>query len=86
MYQGKGAWFFVTLPPEEAAQIKFMTSHRRRGWGSVRVKVIIGDTQWETSIFPYQEVTSYILPIKATIRKKENITAGDAVTVSLIIF
>lgn len=83
VYKGKGAWFFVTLPEEDAAQIKFFSNHKRRGWGAVRVEATIGDTRWSTSIFPYAQVKSYILPIKADVRKKESITAGDTISVQL---
>lgn len=90
MYQGKGAWYFVTLPKEQADQIKFFTSpqntgQRRRGWGSVRVTVTIGTATWQTSIFPSSSSESYVLPVKAEIRKKAKINQGDDVTVKLLI-
>lgn len=82
MYQGKGAWFFITLPQEDSAQIKFF-HQKRRGWGSVRVKAQIGTTVWETSIFPDSKANAYILPVKAEVRKREKLVAGDAVTVKV---
>ena len=90
LYQGKGAWYFVKLPKEQADQIKFFTSpqntgQRKRGWGSVRVKVTIGKCTWQTSIFPSKSSESYILPVKAEIRKKEKIGQGDNVSVRLLI-
>lgn len=85
VYQGKGAWFFVTLPKEESDRIKFFTSHHRRGWGSVRVEATIGKTMWQTSIFPDSKAGTYILPLKADIRKKEGIEEGDNVDVMLVI-
>jgi len=69
MYQGKGAWFFVTLPTSESEKIKFF-NQGRRGWGSVRAMVTIGKTKWQTSIFPDSKAGAYLLPIKADIRKK----------------
>ena len=86
MYQGKGAWFFITLPKEESEQIKFVNSHYRRGWGSVRVKAKIGKTEWSTSIFPDSKAGAYLLPVKADVRKKEKITNGDKVKVTLEVF
>lgn len=83
MYQGKGAWFFITLPKEESEQIKFFNSHKRRGWGSVRVKATIGQTSWSTSIFPDSKAGAYLLPVKADVRKKEKIAAGNSVVVTL---
>ena len=84
VYQGKAAWFFVTLPMEESRQIKFFNSHnKRRGWGAVRVKARIGKTEWQTSIFPDSKAGAYILPVKSEIRKKEKITAGNNIVVEL---
>ena len=50
--QEKGGWHFVTLPRDDAEQIKFFTSDARVGFGSVKVTATIGETVWETSIFP----------------------------------
>lgn len=83
IFHGKAAWFFITLPKEESQQIKFFSSHTKRGWGAVRVTATIGSTTWNTSIFPYSKTESYILPIKAVVRKKEKIEVGDKITVEL---
>jgi hypothetical protein len=88
LWQGKGAWHFITLPQDKSEEIKFFSvnnSAKRRGWGAVRVIATIGNTDWETSIFPYAKENAYILPIKAEVRKKEKIIANDHVKVSLII-
>ena len=37
---------------------------------------------WRTSVFP-QKSGGYILPIKADVRRRADIAAGDEVTVSL---
>lgn len=81
-YKGKGAWHFATLPPDESAQIKFFHP-RKMGWGSVRVKVRIGNTEWTTSVFPDSKTGAYVLPVKADVRKKEKIVAGDNVKIKL---
>lgn len=88
IYLGKGTWHFITLPVEYAEQVKFFTSpaatgHKRRGWGAVRVSVSIGEIKWETSMFPSKSANSYVLPIKAAIRKKAKIFEGDDVSVTL---
>ena len=56
---------------------------QRRGWGSIRVSATIGDTNWQTSVFPSRENGGYLLPVKATVRKAESLAAGDEVTVHL---
>ena len=83
MYQGQGAWFFVTLPKKESAVIKHLSSSKRRGWGSVPVRARIGKTTWKTSIFPDSKAGAYLLPVKADIRKKENLGADSKVKVEL---
>lgn len=78
----KAAWYFVTLPEDYGGQIKF-TRERRVGFGSVRVDVEVGQTRWKTSLFPYKETGSYILPIKAEVRKKEKLEVDRDVHVHL---
>ena len=83
-------WHFVSLPQDKSEEIKFFHDNlhgvihgRRRGWGAVRVQVTVGKTTWETSIFPYAKTNTYILPIKADVRKKEKISVGDLLHISL---
>jgi hypothetical protein len=86
LWQGKGAWHFITLPKDKSEEIKFFNENmhdKLRGWGAVRVQVTIGETTWETSIFPAARYNAYILPIKAEVRKKEKITVGNRVKVKL---
>lgn len=77
------AWHFVTLPQVAAVEIRLRTIGKRRGWGSVRVKALIGETRWLTSIFPQPAADSYLLPVKSAVRKAEGISEGDTVAVEL---
>lgn len=81
-WTGKGAWTFVTLPEETAQDIRWF-SGPRRGFGSVRVEATIGSSRWRTSIFPDRKRNSFLLPLKAAVRKTENIRTGSTVHVSL---
>jgi Domain of unknown function (DUF1905) len=85
LYSGKGAWYFVTLPQDSAAEItyfsKALNGGKRTGWGSVRVTVQVGKTIWQTSLFPDSKNKSYVLPIKAAVRKAEDIIEGKPVKV-----
>jgi hypothetical protein len=74
-------WHFITLPKRQSATIKAASLRPRRGWGSIRVTVTIGATRWKTSIFPEAGVNTYLLPVKAEVRRRENISAGDTVSV-----
>lgn len=80
---GKGSWHFLTIPPEQAVEIKLQSIGMRGGFGSVKVSVQIGKTRWQTSVFPDRKTGGYILPIKADVRRREDISAGDEVTLIL---
>ncbi len=75
------AWHFLTIDEEMAKKIKSVPLPKKRGWGSIRVQVTIGETTWTTSIFPTKE-GEYVLPVKAAVRKREQITDGDLVLAS----
>ncbi len=83
------SWHFITIDGEAGDAIKATSIMRRleggrsRGFGSIKVTATIGDTIWQTSIFPAKDVGGYMLPVKANVRKAEAIVAGDNVTVSL---
>jgi len=73
-YQGKGAWYFVTINKDTAEEIKKF-SLWRHGWGSIPVVVKIGNSQWKTSIFPDKN-GEYVLPVKKEIRIAERLVEG----------
>jgi hypothetical protein len=82
-YPGAGGWHFLTLPQEESEIIKEAFGALKQGWGSLPVTVTIGQTVWKTSIFPDSKTGSYLLPLKAEVRKKEKIGIGDTITFSI---
>ena len=83
VYPGIAAWRFLGLPVKDAVQIRGMYSASAKGWGSLPVSVTIGKTTWDTSIFPDTKSGTYLLPLKAQIRKAEDIADTDAVSVKL---
>lgn len=85
-WPGMAAWHFVTVDTEVAARMRVeRLGAPRVGWGSIPVSVTVGKTTWKTSIFPDKKSGSYLLPMKAEVRKKEDISAGDTIPVSLSI-
>ena len=72
----------VTLPPDMADEISESVP-RRPGFGSVRVAVRIGSSEWTTSIFPSKADGSYVLPIKRAVREREEVGLGDIVEVTI---
>ncbi|OAP36841.1 hypothetical protein AU381_20460 [Sinorhizobium glycinis] len=83
LYPGKGGWHFVTLPRDIARQIRFLAEPKARGWRSEAVTVKSGGTEWTTSIFPDRASDSFLLPVKANVRRAERLTAGQTVRVKL---
>lgn len=83
------SWHFVTIEGDVAeaihalALMRRLENGRKRGWGAMKVRATIGDTDWETSIFPAKDVGGWLLPVKAAVRKAEDIVAGDEVAVTI---
>ena len=51
---------------------------KRRGFGSVKVAVQIGNSRWQTSLFP-QKSGGWFLPVKKPVRLAEGLDFGDEV-------
>lgn len=83
-YEGEGGWHFVTLPADVAAEVRDHVPVRR-GFGSVRVAVVIGTSRWQTSIFPDSRSGSFVLPVKEQVRRANDLVAGDRVAVSITV-
>ncbi len=79
-----GIWFFLTIEGEDADAIRLAAltgqwQDGRRGFGSARVTATIGDTVWETSVFPHKSSSGWLLPVKASVRKAEGLAEGRIV-------
>lgn len=79
----QAVWIFATLPEGISDEIDDAHSGLRAGFGSVKVRVSIGSTTWETSIFPSKENAGYILPVKKPVRSAEGLKEGDVAHVTL---
>src|SRR5690349_4723868 len=76
-YPGMAGWYFVSLPKKLSVDLKKKYGQHQRGWGSLPVKITLGKTTWKTSIFPDRKAGTYLLPLKAAIRKKETVSMGE---------
>src|SRR4029434_5212930 len=79
---GPSAWHFLTVPEEQAGELRAQSLAHRGGFGSVRVEASINGVDWRTSVFP-QKSGGYLLPVKASVRRDAGIAAGNEVTVEL---
>jgi len=77
------AWHFLTLPKKEGQEIRKMFKAVSKGWGSLPVEVTLRSTTWKTSIFPDKTSGSYLLPLKAAVRKREEIEESDTISFTL---
>ena len=77
-----GRWYFATLPDDQSAEVKAHAFGTPRGFGSVRVEATIVDVTWRTSVFPLNS-GGYLLPVKAEVRRRAGLSAGDEVAVNL---
>lgn len=83
VYPGVGGWHFVYLPKRDAAElVKIKT--KKVGFGFIPVTATVGTTSWKTTVFPSKQEKTYLLAIKAAVRKNEQIVEGDMVRVALV--
>ena len=80
-WRGPAPWYFVTVPENHSRNLKAISGLVTYGWGMIPATVRIGNTVWETSLWPKDE--RFIVPIKASVRKVENLELDDSVTVRL---
>jgi hypothetical protein len=77
-----GSWCFVTLPVDVADELRERAGEPR-GFGSVRVHARVGETAWDTSVFPDAASGSFVLPVKKAVRTAAGVGEGDLLTVTL---
>jgi hypothetical protein len=80
-YPGPGGWYFVSLPDPLSAEIRDAFKSEEEGWGRLKAIAKIGSSEWKTAIWFDGKQNRYLLPLKAEIRRKENITEGKSINV-----
>jgi hypothetical protein len=82
-WRGPAPWYFVTVPATQSRDLQTGAGHTSYGWGVLPVHARIGDTEWETSLFPKDG--RYLVPVKARVRANERLEQGDTVAVTLTV-
>lgn len=82
-WRGPAPFHFVTVPDDESAIIAEDSPSVTYGWGMIPCTARIGDTEWETSLFPKDG--RYILPVKAAVRGAEGLEPDDTTAVRVTI-
>ncbi|WP_327319459.1 DUF1905 domain-containing protein [Streptomyces sp. NBC_01235] len=82
-WRGPAPYYFVRVPGQEAADIQEVAAMATYGWGVIPVEARIGETVFETSLFPKDG--GYLLPLKVAVRRPQGLTEGDDVTVRMAV-
>jgi uncharacterized protein DUF1905 len=82
-WRGPAPYHFIKVPEDVCAGLRAVSDIVSYGWGMIPVRVRIGETAWETSLFPKDG--GYVLPIKDVVRNAEGLVLGDTVAVKLAI-
>jgi len=82
-HKGPAGWHFVTLPKDLSKTIRRNHGLSEEGWGRLKADVSIGECNWKTAIWYDSKAVSYLLPIKAAVRKATGVSSGSSISVSL---
>ena len=82
-WRGPSPYHFITVPGDLCGELRAMAAVVSYGWGMIPVRVRIGASEWETSLFPKDG--GYVVPVKDVVRKAEGLAVGDTVVVQLVI-
>jgi uncharacterized protein DUF1905 len=82
-WRGPSPYHFVTVPEDGSVRLRSVAPDVTYGWGMIPVRARIGDTVFETSLFPKNG--GYVLPVKDKVRMAEGLAEGDPVKVELTV-
>ena len=82
-WRGPSPYRFITVPDEACVGIRAIAADVTYGWGMIPVRIQIGGTVFETSLFPKDG--RYVVPVKDVVRRAEGLAEGDVVAVELAI-
>ena len=80
-WRGPAPFLFVAVPEAPSRELKAISAMVTYGWGVIPVRVQIGKTEWKTSLFPKDG--RYLVPIKMSVQKSENLKVDDHVFIQL---
>ena len=82
-YDGAAGWHFISLPNEISTEIRSLLKKQEEGWGRLQANAKIENSEWKTAIWFDTKLNTYLLPVKAEVRKKEKIETGKLISVSV---
>ena len=54
---------------------------KEEGWGRLKATIKVGKSEWQTAIWFDTKQDTYLLPLKAAIRKKEKIELNKEINI-----
>ena len=76
-------WYFVSLPILISKEIREHFKWQEEGWGRMKVLAKIEVLKWNTSIWFDTKAKTYLLPVKAEIRRKLNLKVNKTIKVTI---
>jgi len=83
VWRGPSPYFFAPVPAADADEIRRVAKAASYGWGVIPVEASPRGVVFTTSLFPRDG--SYLLPLKDTVRRKADVTAGDRIAVEMTV-
>lgn len=80
-WRGPAPFYFVATPAKQTKQIAEVARRVSYGWGCIPCDITVGGTTTYTALIPKDG--SYLVPLKAQLRKAEGIEEGDDVTLTI---
>ena len=80
-WRGPSPFFYAPVPADLADELARVARVVSYGWGMIPVEARIGAVAFTTALFPKDG--TYLLPIKAAVRRRAEVTAGDMITVEM---
>ncbi len=82
-WRGPSPFFYAAIPEAHARALGRIARAVSYGWGMIPVEAAVNGVAFATSLFPKDG--TYLLPLKAEVRRRANVTAGDSISVELAV-
>ena len=82
-HNADGGWHFCSLPEDVSADIRTHLQHFEEGWGRLKAKAEISGHAWETAIWFDTKRKTYLLPVKADVRRKLKLKIDDLLDIKI---
>jgi Domain of unknown function (DUF1905) len=66
-----------------AKEIRSTLQQEEEVWGRLKAVAKVGNSEWKTALWFDTKNNTYLLPLKAIIRKKENIESEHQIAVTI---